>query len=152
MKRVIFLDFDGVVHNRFSQEQASKGIQPMHFKTICYGCTVDPACVLRLQTVVQELDIDIVITSTWRRFPEACTKALRWGGWLLRKPFSYTAVNSDKRGKQIADWLALNPVDAFVILDDDPIELFQDRVVYTDNQLGLTDADVVKIRQLFYTA
>lgn len=132
LKREFARDADSTVRRLFEEHFFGVG-EPVRFQPI--GKPYDANFTLRKGTLCIRWD--------------HAYKALRWGGWKLRKPFHYTSVNSDKRGKQIADWLAVNPVDAFVILDDDPIELFQDRVVYTDNQLGLTDADVVKIRQLF---
>lgn len=153
MKRIIFLDFDGVISNDLAKENLRKGIGPFHFREICKGCTSDPAIIERLRKVVEDLDLEIVVTSTWRHLPEACWKALRWTGWSRPPIIDFTEVNGKTRGEQIADWLAARQkyedIDAFVVIDDDLVPEFKDRQVFPDTHIGLTDDDIDRIRVLF---
>lgn len=54
------------------------------------------------------------------------------------------------RGKEIKNWLNNNLVDGFVILDDhfDEMDGLLDKLVYVNNNLGLTIEDAEKAIQL----
>ena len=53
------------------------------------------------------------------------------------------------RGEEIKDWLDVNDINKFVILDDDDDMVpFMDRLVLTDGDVGLTIDDINKVIDL----
>lgn len=154
MKPVVFLDMDGVLHNRRSQMLARFGWHPRGF----YGKTraVDWECVRRLREVVEDCGLDIVVSSVWRDFgwvtPKDNTviKALRWAGWQNPPIIDRTTTTYGPRGRQIAQWLQEHPeVPRFVIVDDDSYDIFQkDALARTTFKYGLEDKDARRMRRI----
>jgi len=124
--RVLFLDVDGVLNNTRSMVLASQGgLHPAG--PLGKMFTVDRHCVRRLRAVVEELDLRIVVSSTWRRHPRALDTALLWADNWRAPIIGKTATSYDKRGEQIAAWCRenrLGPQD-FVIVDDDTYDIDQ---------------------------
>ena len=63
MKKVIFLDFDGVLAtSRYSTQLDEEG----QLWTDCYGSLFDPVCIRNLKSIIDATGADIVATSTWK--------------------------------------------------------------------------------------
>lgn len=146
MKRVLFLDFDGVL-NSF-QSIGEKRIQRLN-------SMIDPYHVTKLQQIIDATGAEVVISSTWRRFHDL--RQLR--GILYRAGLTNAAVvgrtpdhsatrsatspyRSVERHFEIRAWLEGRSVDSFVILDDDTDAEIDGRFVRTDYMLGLQDEHV----------
>lgn len=133
--RVIFLDVDGVLNSsrdRFSTELVSE----YHFDF--------------LKELVDATNAKIVLSSSWRigfnamRQPEQNLLAkLESRGLDI---YDFTPVMTGTRGDEIREWLATNPVDSFVILDDeaDMEEFRETNLVQTDMNVGLQESDIPK--------
>jgi hypothetical protein len=103
-RRIIFLDFDGVIvtaHDRYTNG--------------------DQYCVFQLNRITDSTEAKIVVSSSWRigRTVEELRELLKlWG--VTAECIDKTPRNWGKsRGDEIQEWLDKNPVDSFVILDDD---------------------------------
>lgn len=133
--RVIFLDVDGVLNSlrdRFSTELVSE----YHFDF--------------LKELVDATDAKIVLSSSWRigfnamSQPEKnlLAKLESWGLEI----YDFTPIMTGSRGDEIREWLAINPVDSFVILDDesDMEEFRETNLVQTNMNVGLQESDVLK--------
>lgn len=161
MLRIIFLDVDGVLNNRKSMQLAQAPIEgelPIHPPgPLGFLFTVDPEAVTRFREVVEELDLKIVLSSTWRFHPTAIQTAFKWCGWENPPFIGSTPRNvpdgvKDNRGNQIQAWIdqnLQNKPHQFVIVDDDSDIHQNTRFVQTDHELGLTEENCNHIRMLF---
>lgn len=128
MNRLLFLDFDGVLH------------------------TQDPPRDLRfaanLAPVVARLQLKVVIASTWREVYSLQAMAQRLGPLGAHVIGKTSIIPTDElperggRQVEIEQWLKSNatPAHPWVALDDDP-ENFRSsctRVFLTDKRIGLT--------------
>jgi hypothetical protein len=132
MKRIIFLDFDGVLTVRETRFN-----------------TGHPNCVAALNRIIEATDADIVVSSTWRSMGIAtCIGNLRrWGvrgevvGLTPHHPGGF-------RGAEIQEWLDSHGkhVASFVILDDDQDmgETLMPKLVKTTCATGLCMEDAEK--------
>lgn len=110
--KVIFLDIDGVL-NIIPQGRDQ------------YGAVFHPHLVENLKTVIDSTGAKIVISSTWRMSGLSVMQEM----WSVRNlPGEVIAVTPNhmwktgstlQRGKEIQEWLDLNPVENYVIIDDD---------------------------------
>lgn len=132
--KVIFLDFDGVLHNRESIIHGSGLASHAH-----------PECVAALNRIVEETGAKIVVSSMWRmgcNVSELREMLGEWGfeGEIIGKtPFN----NWGLRGYEIQDWLNKwqdESVDNFVILDDDSdMAHLKPKLVQSTFTWGLTE-------------
>jgi hypothetical protein len=145
-RRVIFLDFDGVVVTRRgprSKAEADRG-----------RLLPDPALVALLNQIVAATDARVVVSSTWRlgRTVEDLQGLLDDAGFVGRvidvTPWGVDGRHVE-RGYEIHDWLSRHPeVDSFVVLDDDsdlgPLTSGRWRVVRGGFDRGMDGTDVVE--------
>jgi len=132
MKKIIFLDIDGVVAVAAS------------------SWLVSTTLMNRLLEAVRETDAKVVVSSTWKEDTLEKTKSFM--------PDALKAVITDqtpnfngRTALEIEDYLKKHPAEAFCILDDEPERYpdhFQPNVVATNPIMGLSIKDVVKIKQL----
>lgn len=130
MRRVIFLDIDGV-------------LAPIR-RWDHYG-DLDPACIQVLNEIVARGEADVVVSSTWRHGKtvaelQVMLQSQGFTGCVLdTTPTGMTGVD---RGEEIAAWLAGHDVSGYVIIDDhvDMGEL-RTHLVQTDPAQGLQPAD-----------
>ena len=106
MRRVIFLDIDGV-------------LAPIH-RWDRYG-GLDSACIQVLNEIVARGGADVVISSTWRYGKTAAELQLLlesqgFTGCVLDT--TPTGTRGADRGEEIAAWLAEHAVSGYVIIDD----------------------------------
>jgi len=136
MRKVIFLDVDGVLNS--GQDYYSFTIETdKHF--------------LLLKRIIDATGAEIVLSSTWRMHEEdrnIVHKRLQEFGMDFidsnRTPnSSYELMH---RGDQIREWFKNNPdVTSFVILDDDSDMCeYITHLVKTDTNVGLQELDVEK--------
>ena len=105
-RRVIFLDFDGVLAPIRQWDR--------------YG-DLDPGCIRVLNQIVAQAGADVVVSSTWRYGKtvaelQAMLDAEGFTGAVLDK--TPTGAPGSERGDEIAAWLAAHTVAGYVIIDD----------------------------------
>ena len=138
IKRLIFLDFDGVI--------VTTRTKYMHF---------DRECVDLLKEIVDATDAFIVISSSWKIGNSFRTlKAMFEPFGLFQRVIDTTPNIKDDwgRGKEIDQWITEMTnqwnrleLESFIILDDDSdMEPHMDRLVQTKWDVGLTKKDVEK--------
>ena len=131
--RVLFLDIDGVLAPWDSEGLAT-------------------SCVTLLDELVSRARCDIVLSSSWREHTplSVIEAALRSSG--LRHPLldATPILPHADRVVEIETWLAEHSaVRTFVALDDQPLPGLETRHVRTDDEVGLTRADLEHALRLF---
>ena len=113
--KVIFLDIDGVMNAWETQPTKEKGGM----------LSIHAPQLKQLQRIIEETGAKIVLSSTWRLYPDLKKKVLDSGIHFIdctpcmRRPVG-TSIEYCERGKEIQDWLDRHPdVEDFVIIDDD---------------------------------
>lgn len=133
--RVIFLDVDGVLNNRYSMSLGG-GLY-----------NVDPRCVEALNKICTEANAVCVLSSTWRLgWPILAFQQFMEENGFTGKVVDKTPVMRDEeRGAEIAAYITQcnehgYPIESWVILDDDsdmgPLLPF---LVQTDHEKGLME-------------
>ena len=126
--KVIFLDIDGVIA---LPVPGRKTVLPSR------------ACIEQLNRVTDATGAKIVLSSGRRFNPDIETTLAEWGvrGEIIgRTPIVGNGLGGN-HAEEIGTWLAncLEPVETFVILDDDPIDgELQSKAVSTNWATGLT--------------
>ncbi len=126
-KPVIFLDIDGVLNTERTTERM-RGI-----------LGIDSELVQNFKQILSVVDVDIVLSSTWRLYPdlkEAVEKI-----FTIR---DVTPVTDGSRGDDIAAWLNDNPGywDNHLVIDDDDDMVDGLTVVLVNPDFGLSLIDV----------
>lgn len=155
--KVLFLDIDGVLNSSAYMSQPEARDEAPHM--------LDPEAVRRLDRLMAETGVVVVISSTWRLYLPLTKiqERLRWKGLrtehanriigttclLHRQKMSGPSV---PRGDEIQRWLDVFPegvIESFVILDDnsDMGDLLG-RLVKVDGDVGLTDENVNDVKTL----
>jgi HAD domain in Swiss Army Knife RNA repair proteins len=133
MRRVIFLDIDGV-------------LAPIR-RWDRYG-DLDPACIEVLNQIVAGSGADVVVSSTWRYGRtvaelQAMLHAQGFAGRVIDATPNGTP--GDSRGDEIAAWLAEHEVSGYVIIDDHAdVGGLSTRLVQTQPGVGLCSADAAR--------
>lgn len=135
--KVLFLDIDGVCNSRlFARRQFKATGKRMWLD-------VDPELVRLVRRIIKETDCKVVLSSTWRLYPEAravvkrdvcyfidCTKDLQAGA----------KRNNVDRGYEVQEWLERHPnVTQYAILDDDADFLPSQWLFKTTFDKGITE-------------
>ena len=153
MKKVVFLDVDGVLNSVDDFSSTSPGeISKM-------TCEVFDRPLRLLKQIIDETDATVVISSSWRltlsRKEEFSIKKLSLYDKLILKLNEYRIVpigitpifEGEKRGDEIRAWLKIHPdIINFVILDDDNdmCEFTKTNLVQTTYEYGLREEHVKK--------
>ena len=162
MRKVIFLDIDGVLSPRWwdSDKQSDN-----------YGRLFDAKAVANLSKIVEETEAEIVISSSWknvglvelqnmwrdRNLPGKIVDITPdyMSDELLLKEDSSNMDYLYERGSEIQGWLLLHGDDVgrYVIIDDmdDILPEQQFHFVQTDPEVGITNDDVKKVVHLLNT-
>ena len=133
MRRVIFLDIDGV-------------LAPIR-RWDRYG-DLDPACIEALNEIVARGGAEVVVSSTWRHGKtvaqlQAMLDAEGFVGCVLDK--TPTGAAGASRGEEIAAWLARHDVRGCVIIDDHgDMGTLRSHLVQTHPAHGLQPRDVAR--------
>ena len=159
MRKIIFLDIDGVLNTQDWHSRMTKDTPRDEF-----GWAFDPVAVENLGHVVKETGASIVISSSWKFLGLAKLKEM----WKIRNlPGTVLDItpntvsdemllnaNLDEmelgvcRGNEIKEWLSKHKgeVSNYVIIDDfdDMLSEQEDHVVLTNTLIGITDFDAEK--------
>jgi hypothetical protein len=143
--KIIFLDIDGVCNTPsfLRKVLANKTIVSEVIPEEC----LDYNNIVHLNTLCEKSGASIVISSSWRIFFSlpAIREALAAKGFLYSENIvgKTPKLDGKERGFEIKDWLKNNPVDGFVIIDDndDMVSLFS-HLVKTDYAFGLQEKNV----------
>lgn len=162
--RVIFLDIDGVLntdeHLRATTQQLMTELGCSTFRDFHHafwggripveslGKLFFPPCVERFNRFVVLTNAQIVLSTSWRkhRSLDEMIAILKQAG-VERAPCAMTPYKlSSNKSMEISWWLRDNPLDNFVVFDDDPIHLsaHEGRVVRCDSCEGLSVQDCLK--------
>lgn len=141
-KKTIFLDVDGVLNRRGTRERGPHST---------YG--VDCSLVPLFRKLIEATDAQIVLSSTWRLYPEMVTYLWRQLGEDIKARCVGMTIElwDEERGHEIQKWLDGHPeVTQFVILDDTPdMAHLMPHLIQTDSNVGLSEEDVAEaIRRL----
>ena len=155
MRKILFLDLDGVLNPRLW------GRKPSADK---YGCAFDSKCVANLERIIAETCADIVISSSWKCMGLAELQNM----WKDRKlPGNVVDITPDymsdeillntdlrdidplyNRGCEIKGWLMRHKDEEihYVILDDmdDVLPEQQPHFVWVDPNVGITEGNVIQ--------
>lgn len=117
MSRVVFLDYDGVVNRKMWE--LVEGRYVCRFGYPEDGKVNDGQAVQWVSEFCEKYGYDIVVTSTWRKYPQ-WDKCLRAAG--LRESIRIlgaTSLPARDRAEEIGDYLRENPqIESYVIFDD----------------------------------
>ena len=159
MKKVIFLDIDGVLNTQDWHSRMTKDTPRDEF-----GWVFDPVAVANLAHIIDETGAVIVISSSWKFLGMTKLKEM----WKIRNlPGALLDItpntvsdemllnaNLDEmelgvcRGNEIKEWLSKHKreVSNYVIIDDfdDMLPEQEDHVVLTNTLIGITKFDAEK--------
>ena len=124
MRRIIFLDFDGVLNTEYYQgllQFQGKQWQDQ------YGAFFDPRAVRQLKRVIDTTDADIVVESSWKYLGLEAMQEL----WRVRNlpgrviDITPSLTGNASKGEEIAAWLSeyATPDTRYVIIDDEYVVL-----------------------------
>jgi len=165
MRRVVFLDVDGVLNSMsFLTHQwdvrKSRGYAENHGSADYDQSQFDPSRVALLEKLVLEVPgVEIVMSSSWRIFhllPEI-RHFIKTAGGLKASTviIDKTPQHHDGfRGREVQAWVNefLNEDDRFVIFDDDGDFTHQQKdsgaFIQTDDSVGLTESDIDKAKRI----
>ena len=155
MRKVIFLDIDGVLNPKWWERKKPADR---------FGCAFAPKTVSCLAKIVKETDAEIVISSSWKDMGlvelQNMWRERNMPGKIVDITPDYMSdeilLNPDlselnylyNRGCEIEVWLAQHRDDVsnYVIIDDmdDILPEQQSHFVQTDPEVGITEEDVYK--------
>lgn len=142
MRRIIFLDFDGVLNTEYYQgllQFQGKQWQDEH------GAFFDPKAVRQLKRVIDTTGADIVVESSWKYLGLEAMQELWRGRNLPGKVIDITPSLTDNasKGEEIAAWLSehATPDTRYVIIDDEYVVLDSQipYFIWTNPYEGLTE-------------
>lgn len=117
MKKIVFLDYDGVVNRKMWTCLDGKWVCRYGYPED--GCVNDGQAVQWVSEFCEKYGFDIVVTSTWRKYPE-WEISLRGGG--LRdsvKILGSTPLPTKDRADEISEYLTAHPeIEEYLVFDD----------------------------------
>ena len=139
--KIIMLDIDGVLNSTQGEIMHHRRNCENHFSLCPIACS-------NLQWILDQVpDVAIVISSTWRIYhsPKELRLILKMNQISGERIIDTTTNEPGIRGQQIQAWLDKNPVDQFVIFDDDlDMGHLLPRLVRTNPKHGLMLEDAEK--------
>lgn len=151
MRKIIFLDIDGVVNSHDWWHRRGK-LDEGHSYDDFQKHEFDPAAVARLKKLIEETDAEVVLSSVWR-LGEKNQEAVR------KYAVDFIGVTgqctSRIRGAEIHMWIQDNIPHTerdqlrYAIIDDDSDMLLwqKDNFFQTKTEMGLTDEICYKIKE-----
>lgn len=156
MRKILFLDFDGVLNTARWHSQADRNSLQDE-----YGYRFDPAAVTNLKRILDETGAEIVISSSWKfmglsKLREMWKDRRLPGNVVGITPNSMSDeillnANLDEiellpmKGNEIKEWLQKNGEDVshYVIFDDtnDMLPEQESHFVWTDPDVGISKKD-----------
>lgn len=147
--KIIFLDIDGVLNSASFMKRRQRVIDkngPDRFRW--WLEMLDEEAIQLLNQAVEATGAKIVVSSTWRILNDVptLTKLLKTRGFVGEVIDITPRLPFDQRGDEIALWLKQNPVDDFVIIDDDSdMSHLMHKLVHTSWQTGIQPKHVEEI-------
>lgn len=143
MKKVIFLDMDGVLNCSTTKKVEGKVWE------------IDPKIVAKFNKVFDVCkDVEVVLSSSWRYAVKKgyidINQLMKEVGYTGPDIVEMTPDGEDERGLEIQEWLDCHPeVEKFVILDDndDMLHLLPKLIATGFYDFGLKDEHVERIIQ-----
>ena len=157
MKKIIFLDIDGVLNTEYNQHLLAYHGKPWKDK---HGAFFDPEAVAQLERIIVKTEADIVIESSWkylgletmrqmwrdRNMPGHIidvTPSSASDNWLLHANLDeMDPAHTQGKGVEIASWMAdnLHEEAHYVIIDDEYVILDsqQPHFILTNPYDGIT--------------
>jgi hypothetical protein len=149
MDKLIFCDIDGVLNNTLFYHRFEPGER---YKTLGKDvCDIDPQCVEHLNTLIEETEAKVIISSVWRKhnsqaYLQTVLEKCGFTGEIIgMTPVAKSSEShSLPRGYEIQCWLndhyKYNEKIRYVIFDDDSDMLWNQReqFIHVDNYAGLT--------------
>lgn len=142
MRRIIFLDFDGVLNTEYYQgllQFQGKQWQDQ------YGAFFDPRAVRQLKRVIDTTGADIVVESSWKYLGLEAMQEL----WRVRNlpgrviDITPSLTGNASKGEGISAWLSeyVTPDTRYVIIDDEYVVLDSQipYFIWTNPYEGLTE-------------
>lgn len=134
--KILFLDYDGVVNREMWTEVEGKWI-------CCYGYPEDGEvndrqAVQWVCEFCEKFGYYVVVTSTWRKYPE-WEKCLRAAGWResVKILGSTSMYEEEVRREEISDYLrSCENVEHFLIFDDNMVDGYDGHVVLCNKARG----------------
>jgi hypothetical protein len=153
MRKVIFLDIDGVLNTKWWYTQMNRNTPKDK-----YGYAFDPNAVSNLKKILDQTGADIVISSSWKSFGYSELEEMWEERGLPGKLIGITPnsvsdemlLNADLdnmelfsiRGMEIKEWLSKNGkrISHYAIIDDmdNMLPEQQSHFVKTDPEIGIT--------------
>lgn len=145
--KIIFLDIDGVLNS--TKTCIAFGGYPNELE---HKGAFDWVAIKLLQRLCDSEGIQIVLSSTWRRFYELKDIADALDLPIIDKTIY---LGGDARGEEIKEWLIRHPdVEMYAIIDDDS-DMLGDQLpffVHTDGAEGFTWKNYGQLCRIFKTA
>ena len=142
MRKIIFLDFDGVLNTEYYQgllQFQGKQWQDEH------GAFFDPKAVRQLKRIIDATGADIVVESSWKYLGLEAMQEL----WRVRDlpgrviDITPSLTDNASKGGEIAAWLSehATPDTRYVIIDDEYVVLDSQipYFIWTNPYEGLTE-------------
>jgi hypothetical protein len=156
--KVIFLDIDGVLalprqFNTRTNKLWAKDTMAANLKV---SYMWDERCVIALNRFILLNDVEIVLSSDWRRhYPIDTMRSIFQINGVARHPIAYTGVEVPahssgwecERVYQIENWVKENNPAQWVAVDDMNLVALGDRFVRTDDRMGLGENQVIEKMQ-----
>ena len=161
MRKILFLDIDGVLNTNWWEQKPSVDQ---------YGYGFDPRAVANLKKIIDETGADIVISSSWK-FMGLTQMQEMWEDRMLPGKLVGITPNTvsdellltadldnmeffDIRGYEIKEWLSKHKVDRYAILDDMDCMLPEQTLhfVQTNPMFGITQEDAEQVIKILNTA
>ena len=140
----LFLDIDGVVNIEDNRNST-------YMKT---GNFLEYHLVANLNILINMLDCDIIISSSWRSDMDDLKSILIYHKFNhIDKIKGRTNLNNKTRSQQVLDYCKNNNITNYLVLDDSQRE-FSDNIIpinniyFTDAKYGLTKLDIFNISKL----
>jgi hypothetical protein len=148
--KVVFLDIDGVINSMdflhaWHGLQKARGEELRRFDR--FGDQFDPRCIMNLENILRRTNSKIVISSVWRFSGLEEMQQMWWERKIFGEIIGVTRRDKDGfRGNEVKDWLDNNPVENYVILDDDTDFLDEQKshFIKVDSIFGLNWGDAEK--------
>lgn len=140
-RKVIFLDFDGVMDTMKYVLYLTKHNLPEKDE---FGVLFDPECIAALKHIIDKTNAEVVISSSWKDYMDLEQLKIMWEKRHLPGiPVDTTPSISTHREEEINAWLnQCSEPCQYVIIDDWPHERFSKihitHLISTDGFDGLT--------------
>ena len=144
--RVLFLDVDGGLKNETWAHEvyAKEGV------SVYREDRLEERALLLLKEIIDRTGAVIVVSSAWRRFPDAYEHLTEWLEKYGMSIYDKTPVLDTYRGQEISSWLTHHlDVTNYAILDDlDDMGLLLSHFVHTHYMFGLSKKNVERCVKL----